>query len=82
MRNSVKRASKEMNHVVNANEYFEIDSHEMSKTHLQLSHTHTLTHIRSNTSNTFTLLARILHSILQIAIVIGFRIVRLAMFLL
>lgn len=76
MRNSVKRASKEMNHVVNANEYFEIDSHEMSKTHLQL------THIRSNTSNTFTLLARILHSILQIAIVIGFRIVRLAMFLL
>lgn len=48
MRNSVKRASKEMNHVVNANEYFEIDSHEMSKTHLQLSHTHTLTRIHSH----------------------------------
>lgn len=47
MRNSVKRASKEMNHVVNANEYFEIDSHEMSKTHLQLSHTHTHTHTHS-----------------------------------
>lgn len=30
-----------MNHVVNANEYFEIDSHEMSKTHLQLTQTHT-----------------------------------------
>lgn len=46
MRNSVKRASKEMNHVVNANECFEIDSHEMSKTHLQLAHTHTHTHAR------------------------------------
>lgn len=45
MRNSVKRASKEMNHVVNANEYFEIDSHEMSKTHLQLKQTHSLEYI-------------------------------------
>lgn len=42
--------------------------------HTYNSHRHTHTH--SNTSNTFTLLARILHSILQIAIVIGFRIVR------
>lgn len=50
MRNSVpriesNRASGEMNHVVNANECFEIDSNEMSKTHLRIdAHTHTHTH--------------------------------------